>query len=92
MHYDFLFCLFVFLQITRKIIRKFVSADGVEREEVTVEGDQQKAITVENADSFSKVIKRTVVKSTAGQMEVGHGFKSCWLLNKKTNTICLKYF
>ncbi|XP_062850119.1 ankyrin-2b isoform X15 [Trichomycterus rosablanca] len=57
-------------KITRKIIRKYVSADGVEREEVTVEGGQQEAITVDDADSFSKVVKRTIVKSAAGQVEV----------------------
>uniref|UniRef100_A0A8B9KCE7 Ankyrin 2 n=1 Tax=Astyanax mexicanus TaxID=7994 RepID=A0A8B9KCE7_ASTMX len=57
-------------KITRKIIRKFVSADGVEREEVMVEGGQQEAITVDEADSFSKVVKRTVVKSGGDQTEV----------------------
>ncbi|XP_049339003.1 ankyrin-2b isoform X21 [Astyanax mexicanus] len=60
----------VIKKITRKIIRKFVSADGVEREEVMVEGGQQEAITVDEADSFSKVVKRTVVKSGGDQTEV----------------------
>lgn len=59
-------------KITRKIIRKFVSADGVEREEVMVEGGQQEAITVDEADSFSKVVKRTVVKSGGDQTEDLH--------------------
>ncbi|XP_072544066.1 ankyrin-2b isoform X14 [Salminus brasiliensis] len=57
-------------KITRKIIRKYVSADGVEREEVMVEGAQQEAITVDEADSFSKVVKRTVVRSGGDQTEV----------------------
>lgn len=57
-------------QVTRRIIRKYVSADGVEREEVMVEGGQQEAVTVDEADSFSKVVKRTVVKSGGDQTEV----------------------
>ncbi|XP_053537224.1 ankyrin-2b isoform X9 [Ictalurus punctatus] len=57
-------------KITRKIIRKYVSADGVEREEVMVEGAQQEAITVDDADGFSKVVKRTVVRSAGDQTEV----------------------
>ncbi|XP_030636370.1 ankyrin-2b [Chanos chanos] len=57
-------------KITRKVIRKYVSADGVEREEVMMEGSPQEAITVDEADSFSKVVKRTVVKSGGDQTEV----------------------
>ncbi|KAK3566766.1 hypothetical protein QTP86_004541 [Hemibagrus guttatus] len=57
-------------KITRKIIRKYVSADGVEREEVMEEGAQQEAITVDDADGFSKVLKRTVVRSAEDQTEV----------------------
>ncbi|XP_066536653.1 ankyrin-2b isoform X12 [Hoplias malabaricus] len=57
-------------KITRKIIRKYVSADGVEREEVMMEGGQQEAITVDEADGFSKVVKRTVVRSGGDQTEV----------------------
>ncbi|XP_058250471.1 ankyrin-2b isoform X2 [Hemibagrus wyckioides] len=57
-------------KITRKIIRKYVSADGVEREEVIEEGAQQEAITVDDADGFSKVLKRTVVRSAGDQTEV----------------------
>ncbi|XP_053537218.1 ankyrin-2b isoform X3 [Ictalurus punctatus] len=59
-------------KITRKIIRKYVSADGVEREEVMVEGAQQEAITVDDADGFSKVVKRTVVRSAGDQTEDPH--------------------
>ncbi|XP_060730211.1 ankyrin-2b isoform X17 [Tachysurus vachellii] len=57
-------------KITRKIIRKYVSADGTELEEVMQEGTQQEAITVDEADCFSKVLKRTVVKSAGDQTEV----------------------
>uniref|UniRef100_A0A8C2BD57 Ankyrin 2 n=1 Tax=Cyprinus carpio TaxID=7962 RepID=A0A8C2BD57_CYPCA len=57
-------------KITRKVIRKYVSADGVEREEVMLEGQQQEAVTVDEADGFSKVVKRTVVQSGGEQTEV----------------------
>ncbi|XP_051523161.1 ankyrin-2-like [Myxocyprinus asiaticus] len=57
-------------KITRKVIHKYVSADGVEKEEVMVEGPQQEAVSVDDADSFSKVVKRTVVRSGADQTEV----------------------
>lgn len=79
---SFLFCtdsvmsFVAFLQITRRIIRKYVSADGVEREEVMVEGALQEAITVDDADGFSKVVKRTVVRSAGDQTEVSSCFQS----------------
>uniref|UniRef100_A0A672MEN3 Ankyrin 2 n=1 Tax=Sinocyclocheilus grahami TaxID=75366 RepID=A0A672MEN3_SINGR len=57
-------------KITRKVIRKYVSADGVEREEVMLEGPQQEAVTVDEADGFSKAVKRTVVQSGGEQTEV----------------------
>ncbi|KAG1927030.1 ankyrin-2 [Pimephales promelas] len=57
-------------KITRKVIRKFVSADGVEREEVMSEGPRQEVVAVDEADGFSKVVKRTVVKSGGDQTEV----------------------
>ncbi|XP_059392599.1 ankyrin-2b isoform X25 [Carassius carassius] len=57
-------------KITRKVIRKYVSADGVEREEVMLEGPQQEAVTVYEADGFSKVVKRTVVQSGGETTEV----------------------
>lgn len=49
-----------------------MSADGVEREEVMLEGPQQEAVSVDEADGFSKVVKRTVVKSGGDQTEVGN--------------------
>ncbi|KAJ8390292.1 hypothetical protein AAFF_G00108610 [Aldrovandia affinis] len=57
-------------KITRKIIRKYVSADGVEHEEVMVEGSQQELVNVEEGDCYSKVVKRTVLKSGGDQTEV----------------------
>lgn len=63
-------CVIFSTQITRKVIRKYVSADGVEREEVMLEGQQQEAVTVDEADGFSKVVKRTVVQSGGEQTEV----------------------
>lgn len=72
-----------FTQITRKIIRKYVSADGVEREEVMVEGAQQEAITVDDADGFSKVVKRTVVRSAGDQTEVCVCFQNIFSVLKK---------
>lgn len=72
-----------FTQITRKIIRKYVSADGEEREEVMVEGAQQEAITVDDADGFSKVVKRTVVRSAGDQTEVCVCFQNIFSVLKK---------
>ncbi|XP_036406659.1 ankyrin-2b [Megalops cyprinoides] len=57
-------------KVTRKVIRKFVSADGVEREEVMVEGAQQETVSVEEGDGYSKVVKRTVLRSGGDQTEV----------------------
>ncbi|KAK6323083.1 hypothetical protein J4Q44_G00054220 [Coregonus suidteri] len=57
-------------KITRKVIRKYFSPDGVVREEVTVEGSQQEMVGVEEGDGFSKVVKRTVVRSEGDQTEL----------------------
>ncbi|KAF0037457.1 hypothetical protein F2P81_010331 [Scophthalmus maximus] len=65
-------------KVTRKIIRKCVSADGVEREEVSVEGAPQGSVSVAEGDRYSKVVKRTVLKSEGDHSEVtfaeGEGF------------------
>lgn len=37
---------------------------------MTIEGSPQETVTVDNADSFSKVIKRTVVRSEGDHREV----------------------
>ncbi|KAM7010033.1 uncharacterized protein LKV04_001897 isoform 1-T1 [Tautogolabrus adspersus] len=57
-------------KVTRKIIRKCVSADGVEREEVSMEGAPQGSIHVAEGDGYSKVVKRTVLKSEGDHTEV----------------------
>ncbi|KAJ8008085.1 hypothetical protein DPEC_G00101100 [Dallia pectoralis] len=57
-------------KITRKVIRKYFSPDGVEREEVTLEGSHQKMVSVEEGDDFSKVVKRTVVRSEEDRTEL----------------------
>uniref|UniRef100_A0A6Q2YGK1 Ankyrin 2 n=1 Tax=Esox lucius TaxID=8010 RepID=A0A6Q2YGK1_ESOLU len=59
-------------KITRKVIRKYFSPDGVEREEATLEGSHQKMVSVEEGDGFSKVVKRTVVRCEGDRTEVSH--------------------
>ncbi|KAM4603376.1 ankyrin-2 [Polymixia lowei] len=56
--------------VTRKIIRKCVSADGVAHEDVSVEGAPQGSISVAEGDAYSKVVKRTVLKSEGDHTEV----------------------
>nr|KAF6309476.1 ankyrin 2 [Pipistrellus kuhlii] len=56
-------------KVTRKVIRRFVSADGTEREEVTVQGSPQEPIRIEDGDGYSKVIKRVVLRSDTQQSE-----------------------
>ncbi|XP_061883255.1 ankyrin-2-like isoform X5 [Entelurus aequoreus] len=57
-------------KVSRKIIRKCVSSDGVEREEVSIEGTPHGSISVAEGDSYSKVVKRTVLKSGGDHTEV----------------------
>ncbi|XP_033937007.1 ankyrin-2-like isoform X2 [Pseudochaenichthys georgianus] len=57
-------------KVTRKIIRKCVSADGLEHEEVSSEGAPQESISMAEGDGYSKVVKRTVLKSEGDQTEV----------------------
>ncbi|XP_016103224.1 ankyrin-2 isoform X1 [Sinocyclocheilus grahami] len=57
-------------KVTRKVIRRCVSSDGVETEQVRVEGSAQQPISVAPGDRYSKVIKRTVLKSEGHQTEV----------------------
>ncbi|XP_060921086.1 ankyrin-2 isoform X1 [Labrus mixtus] len=57
-------------KVTRKIIRKCVSADGVELEEVSIEGAPQGSLRVAEGDGYSKVVKRTVLKSEGDHTEV----------------------
>ncbi|XP_025755473.1 ankyrin-2 isoform X2 [Oreochromis niloticus] len=57
-------------KVTRKVIRKYVSPDGMETQEVTVEGSRQESIQIEEGDAVSKVVKRTVLHSEGDQKEL----------------------
>lgn len=52
------------------MIRKYVSPDGLETQEVTMEGSQQEALQMEEGDALSRVVKRTVIHSEGEQKEV----------------------
>ncbi|NXG81717.1 ANK2 protein, partial [Stercorarius parasiticus] len=56
-------------KVTRKIIRRYVSPDGAEKEEVLMQGTPQNPVTVEEGDGYSKVVKRVVLKSDSEQSE-----------------------
>ncbi|CAH2300731.1 ankyrin-2 isoform X3 [Pelobates cultripes] len=57
-------------KVTRKIIRRFVLPDGTEKEEVVVHGAPQEPVTMEEGDTVSKVLKRTVLKSDSEESEI----------------------
>ncbi|XP_055972803.1 ankyrin-2 isoform X2 [Sorex fumeus] len=57
-------------KVTRKIIKRFVSPDGTETEEITMQGTPQEPVHIEEGDGYSKVIKRVVLKSDTQQSEV----------------------
>ncbi|XP_033612122.1 ankyrin-2 isoform X49 [Fukomys damarensis] len=57
-------------KVTRKIIRRYVSSDGTEKEEITIQGTPQEPVNTEDGDGYSKVIKRVVLKSDTEQSEV----------------------
>uniref|UniRef100_A0A3Q2W5A5 ZU5 domain-containing protein n=1 Tax=Haplochromis burtoni TaxID=8153 RepID=A0A3Q2W5A5_HAPBU len=57
-------------KVTRKVIRKYVSPDGMETQEVTIEGSHQESVQIEEGDAVSKVVKRTVLHSGGDQKEV----------------------
>uniref|UniRef100_A0A8B9CN21 Ankyrin 2 n=1 Tax=Anser brachyrhynchus TaxID=132585 RepID=A0A8B9CN21_9AVES len=56
-------------KVTRKIIRRYVSPDGTEKEDIIMQGTPQKPVTVEEGDGYSKVVKRVVLKSDSEQSE-----------------------
>uniref|UniRef100_A0A2K5YPS8 Ankyrin 2 n=1 Tax=Mandrillus leucophaeus TaxID=9568 RepID=A0A2K5YPS8_MANLE len=56
-------------KVTRKIIRRYVSSEGTEKEEITVQGMPQEPVNIEEGDGYSKVIKRVVLKSDTEQSE-----------------------
>ncbi|KAM3591010.1 uncharacterized protein V6R79_020521 [Siganus canaliculatus] len=57
-------------KITRKVIHKYVSADGTETQEVTIEGSHQESVRIEEGDAVSRVVKRTVLHSEGDQKEL----------------------
>ncbi|KAL6059661.1 hypothetical protein STEG23_037126, partial [Scotinomys teguina] len=57
-------------KVTRKIIKRYLSSDGMEKEEITMQGMPQEPVTIEDGDGYSKVIKRVVLKSDTQQSEV----------------------
>ncbi|XP_036968244.1 ankyrin-2b isoform X19 [Acanthopagrus latus] len=57
-------------KITRKVIRKYVSPDGMETQEVTIEGSHQETVQIEEGDAVSRVVKRTVLRSEGDQKEL----------------------
>ncbi len=68
--YKFVYIILSPSQVTRKVIRRCVSSDGVETEQVRMEGSPQQPVNVALGDGYSKVIKRTVLKSEGHQTEV----------------------
>lgn len=54
-------------QVTRTVIRKCVSADGTE---MPPDGGSQGSVAIAEGDGYSKVVKRTVVKSEGDDTEV----------------------
>ncbi|XP_075854174.1 ankyrin-2 isoform X28 [Microcebus murinus] len=59
-------------KITRKIIRRYVSSEGTEKEEIIMQGLPQEPVSIEEGDGYSKVIKRVVLKSDIEQSEDNH--------------------
>ncbi|KAK5623008.1 hypothetical protein CRENBAI_021157 [Crenichthys baileyi] len=57
-------------KITRKVIRKYVSPDGSETQEVSIEGSHQEMVQIEEGDAVSRVVKRTVLHSEGDQKEL----------------------
>ncbi|XP_061569232.1 ankyrin-2 isoform X1 [Cololabis saira] len=57
-------------RVTRKIIQKCVSMDGVQHDDMSSEGAPQGSAPLAEGDGYSKVVKRTVVKSEGDDTEV----------------------
>ncbi|XP_032438094.1 ankyrin-2b isoform X20 [Xiphophorus hellerii] len=57
-------------KITRKVIRKCMSPDGSETQEVSIEGSHQEMVKIEEGDAVSRVAKRTVLHSKGEQKEL----------------------
>lgn len=70
LHTENLYSHFPLQQVTRRVIRKYVSPDGMETQEVTIEGSHQESVQIEEGDAVSRVVKRTVLHSGGDQKEV----------------------
>lgn len=64
-------------QVTRKIIRKCISDEGVQHEREPLEEDPQGTISMTAGDGYSKVVKRTVIKSEGDHSEVCAVYRDC---------------
>lgn len=62
--------LFFFTQVTQKVVRKCVSVDGVQHKQRSPEGASPGQFNVADGDGYSKVVKRTVLKSDGDHTEV----------------------
>lgn len=69
-------------QVTRKIIRKCISEEGVEDEWAPSKGDPQGNISMTEGDGYSKVVKRTVIRSEGDHSEV---CAVCHVCDQKVN-------
>lgn len=66
----YIICHVFLVQVTRKVIRKCVSADGVQHDEMSAEGGPQESFGAADEGGYSKLLKRTVVKSEGDHTEV----------------------
>lgn len=66
----YIICHVFLVQVTRKVIHKCVSADGVQHDEMSAEGGPQESFGAADEGGYSKVLKRTVVKSEGDHTEV----------------------
>uniref|UniRef100_A0A6I8NWL8 Ankyrin 2 n=1 Tax=Ornithorhynchus anatinus TaxID=9258 RepID=A0A6I8NWL8_ORNAN len=57
-------------KVTRKVIRRYISPEGTETEDITMFGSSQEPVTIEEGDGYSKVVKRIVLKSDSERSEV----------------------
>nr|XP_046268982.1 ankyrin-3-like isoform X2 [Scatophagus argus] len=62
-------------KVTRKIIRKCVSADGVDHEQVSSEGNHQGSLSMAEGDNYSKVTFAECEGFTASRQETAEGCK-----------------
>lgn len=53
------------------MIHKYVSADGLQTQQVSMEGSQQESVAIQEGDAVSRVTKRTVLRSDGHRKEVG---------------------